>query len=87
MYLDFLVPIPDVRGKITTKQKGDSIYVNYEVGRQYDSGKKYNVPKRSTIGKLSKADVNNISGIIERSIDEHIRAYIRIPDGYRYREE
>ena len=56
MYLDFLVPIPDVKGKITTKQKGDSIYVNYEVGRQYDSGKKYNVPKRVTIGKLSKAD-------------------------------
>ena len=59
MYLDFLVPIPDVKGKITTKQKGDSIYVNYEVGRQYDSGKKYNVPKRSMIGKLSKVDSKN----------------------------
>ena len=35
----------------------------------------------------AEGNVNNISGIIERSIDEHIRAYIRIPDGYRYREE
>ena len=26
----------------------------------------------------------NISGLVERPIDEHIRAYIRIPDGYRY---
>ena len=35
----------------------------------------------------AEGNVNNISRIIERSIDEHIRAYIRIPDGYRYREE
>ena len=27
---------------------------------------------------------DNISGIIERPIDNHIRAYIRIPDGYKY---
>lgn len=26
----------------------------------------------------------NISGIIRRPIDEHIRAYIRLPDGYKY---
>ena len=28
---------------------------------------------------------SNRSGIVERPVDEHIRAYIRIPDGYRYR--
>lgn len=27
---------------------------------------------------------DNISRIVSRPIDEHIRAYIRIPDGYRY---
>ena len=27
---------------------------------------------------------DNISGIVRRPLDEHIRAYIRIPDGYRY---
>ena len=56
MYLDFLVKIPDVGGKITTKEKGNSIYVNYEVGRKYNPDKKYNVPERVTIGKQSKAD-------------------------------
>ena len=35
----------------------------------------------------AEGNVNNISGIIERSIDEHIRGYIRIPDGFRYRAE
>lgn len=30
--------------------------------------------------------LNNISGIIERPVDEHIRAYIRIPDDYKYRD-
>ena len=56
MYLDFLVAVPDEKGKITTKPKGNAIYVNYEVGREYDPEKKYNVPKRVTIGKLSKDD-------------------------------
>lgn len=28
--------------------------------------------------------LGNISGIISRARDEHIRAYIRLPDGYRY---
>lgn len=56
MYLDFLVEIPNIKGKITKKTKGNSVYVNYELGRVYDSEKKYNVPKRVTIGKLSKED-------------------------------
>lgn len=33
----------------------------------------------------AEGNVNNVSGIIERPKDEHIRAYIRIPDGYEYR--
>ncbi|MBR5111169.1 MAG: CHAP domain-containing protein [Clostridia bacterium] len=32
----------------------------------------------------AEGNVNNLSGIIERAMDEHIRAYIRIPDGYQY---
>ena len=35
----------------------------------------------------AEGNVNNISGMIERPVDEHIRAFIRIPDGYRYRDE
>ena len=56
MYLDFLIEIPDVPGKITTKKKGNAVYVNYEVGREYYPDRKYTIPKRVTIGKLSKAD-------------------------------
>ena len=56
MYLDFLIEIPDVPGKITTKEKGNAVYVNYEVGRAYYPDRKYTIPKRVTIGKLSKAD-------------------------------
>ena len=56
MYLDFLIEVPDVQGKITTKAKGNAIYVNYEVGREYYPDRQYTIPKRVTIGKLSKAD-------------------------------
>ena len=56
MYLDFLVEVPDEKGKITTKKKGDAIYVNYEVGREYYPDRQYTIPKRVIIGKLSKAD-------------------------------
>lgn len=56
MYLDFLVKIPDVEGKITKKPKGDSVYVNYEIGRKYNPEKKYNIPERKPIGKVSKSD-------------------------------
>ena len=56
MYLDFLVKVPSVQGKITTKAKGGTVYVNYEIGREYYPDRKYTIPKRVTIGKLSKAD-------------------------------
>ena len=52
MYLDFLVEVPKVGGKITMKPKGKAVYVNYELGREYDADKKYNVPKRVIIGNL-----------------------------------
>ena len=43
--------------------------------------------KREHTLLAAEGNVDNLSGIIERPIDEHIRAYIRIPDGYRYRAE
>lgn len=33
----------------------------------------------------AEGNLNNVSGIIERPKDEHIRGYIRIPDEYKYR--
>ncbi len=32
----------------------------------------------------AEGNLNNVSGIIERPKDEHIRGYIRIPEGYKY---
>ena len=56
MYLDFLVEIPVVQGKITRRRKGDTTYINFEYGRIYDPDKQYNTPLRSTIGKQDEAD-------------------------------
>lgn len=56
MYFDFLVKIPEIKGKITFKTKGNSEYVSYEIGRFYDREKQYNVPKRVIIGKRSQDD-------------------------------
>ena len=56
MYLDFLVKIPDVKGKITRKKKGNNTYINYEYARVYDPDRKFNIPQRVTIGKESKSD-------------------------------
>ena len=56
MYLDFLVKIPDVAGKITRRKKGDSIYIEYEYNRIYDPKRQFTIARRSTIGKQSKAD-------------------------------
>ncbi|HBH11919.1 MAG TPA: transposase [Clostridiales bacterium] len=56
MYLDFLVKIPDAPGKLVRVKKKNTIYIDYEYDRIYDRDKQYTTPKRSTIGKLSKAD-------------------------------
>jgi len=56
MYLDFLVKIPSVQGKITLREKNNAVYVVYEYDRIYDPERQYTFPKRVTIGKQSKAD-------------------------------
>ena len=32
----------------------------------------------------AEGNVNNVSRLVERPLDEHIRSYIRLPDGFRY---
>ena len=56
MYFDFLVQIPEVKGKIYEKTIKGVTYINYEYDRIYKPEKKYNIPKRTTIGK--KCDEN-----------------------------
>jgi len=53
MYFDFLVRIPDVPGKIVRKRIKETVYIDYEYDRSYDAVRKFNIPKRTTIGKQS----------------------------------
>ena len=46
MYLDYVVDIPDVKGKITFRTKGKARYVYYEYSREYDPTKQYTNVKR-----------------------------------------
>lgn len=54
MYLDFLVKIPNVKGKIIFRRMGDVDYVYYEYDRIYDKLTQKTNPKRVTIGKKSE---------------------------------
>ncbi len=56
MYLDALVDIPNIPGKIVIQKKKDSTYVHYEYDRVYDPVRKFNIPKRVVIGKISQED-------------------------------
>ena len=56
MYLDCVVPIPEIPGKINQITKGNAIYIRFVVGRTYHPDKKYNVPDQKIIGKRSKED-------------------------------
>ena len=56
MYLNYLVDVPEVKGKITFRNKGNARYVYYEYDRIYDPDKKYTTVKRVTIGKVSADD-------------------------------
>ena len=56
MYLDFLIEVPEVPGKITYRVKKETSYVMYEYDRTYDAEKQITYPKRATIGKLSSKD-------------------------------
>jgi hypothetical protein len=53
MYYNFLVKIPEQTGKISRNKRGDTTYIEYTYDRKYLPEKKYNVPLRTTIGKLS----------------------------------
>ena len=56
MYLDSLVKVPEAKGKITFRTKGNTTYVEYESSRIYIPEKKYTTVSRKTIGKLTDAD-------------------------------
>ena len=55
MYYDYLVSVPSGKGITRNIIKGVE-YVSYEYKRVYVKEKKYNIPKRTTIGKVFKGD-------------------------------
>ena len=56
MYFKCEVKIPEKAGKITLNKRGKTTYVEYTYDRVYVPEKKYNVAKRTTIGKQSASD-------------------------------
>ncbi len=56
MYLDFKVKIPDSVTGITRKTIKGVTYIYYSYSRSYDAGKKYTVPRNTTIGKCADGD-------------------------------
>ena len=56
MYLNTAVKIPVVKGKIITKKKGGATYILYQYGSEYYPEKRYAVPQRAIVGKVSDAD-------------------------------
>ena len=56
MYLNTTVKIPEMKGKIITKKKSGTTYILYQYGSEYNPDKRYAIPLRTIIGKVSPAD-------------------------------
>ena len=56
MYLNTTVKIPEIKGKIITKKKGGTTYILYQYGSEYNQDKRYAVPQRAIVGKVSPDD-------------------------------
>lgn len=56
MYLNTTVKIPVMKGKIITKKKGGATYILYQYGSEYNREKKYAIPLRTIVGKMSDVD-------------------------------
>lgn len=56
MYYNYTVAIPQVKGKIISKKKGKATYILYQYGQTYNAEKKYVVPQRAIVGKVSPDD-------------------------------
>ena len=57
MYYDQAVQVPEVKGKIITKKKGDAYYILFQYGQKYNPEKRYTIPERTIIGKQHPTDV------------------------------
>ena len=60
MYLNTTVKIPEMKGKIISKKKGGTTYILYQYSSQYHPDKKYAVPLRTIVGKVSPSDTSRM---------------------------
>lgn len=58
MYLNTTVKIPEMKGKIISTKKGGATYILYQYGSEYNPEKRYAVPLRTIIGKVSPLDAS-----------------------------
>lgn len=54
MFLDVKIKVPRIPGRITRQVVRGVTYINYQYDRVYDKARKFNIPKRATIGKLTE---------------------------------
>ena len=52
MFYNCKIQVPKLKGKVYRKKNKDSVYIHYEYDTVYFPEKKYNIPKRTTIGKV-----------------------------------
>jgi transposase len=84
LYYDFAVEIPDVKGKIITREKGKSTYVLFQYGSEYNPEKKYAIPKRAIIGKVNPTDTKSMYP--NESFQEYFPDIVlpeELPEAYR----
>ena len=55
MYLNTTVKIPEQKGKIIAKRR-DTTYILYQYGSDYKQDRKYAIPLRAIVGKVSPED-------------------------------
>lgn len=60
MYLSTTVKIPEMKGKIISKKKGETTYILYQYGSEYHPDKQYAVPLRTIVGKVSPSDASQM---------------------------
>jgi transposase len=58
MYLNTTVKIPEMKGKIISKKKGGTTYILYQYGSEYNPDKRYAIPLRTIVGKVSPSDAS-----------------------------
>jgi len=69
-----------------TPELGDIVlFDNVFIGQEHDHIGII-IENRDTSIITAEGNINNVSGVVERKKDSHIRAYIRIPDNYEYDE-